>query len=125
MQNQSVSQISAANLPSSVREEDCTLCNLVSLLKQVEMSDEIPMPEIFGEDGRRYLTNGQADELHPLLQQVLSIADALLITSEGHCNYDSHGYLRGFGFQVSPGETDSFGWLTGCIHTKKGIVVYG
>jgi hypothetical protein len=124
MQTQSNSQIRTANLSSRIREEDCTLCNLVGLLKQVEMSDEIPQAEVF-DDGCRYLTNGQADELHNLLQQILSLADSLLITAGGYCNYASHSYLRGFGFNVTPGETSGTGWLTGCIHTKKGIVVYG
>ena len=29
------------------------------------------------------------------------------------------------GYDVTAGEKDSYGWLTGCIHTNKGIIVYG
>lgn len=28
-------------------------------------------------------------------------------------------------YYVTPGEVDAFGWLTGCLHTPRGILVYG
>jgi len=48
-----------------------------------------------------------------------------LITSEGQCVWEQHDILKQHGYEVFPGEVDGFGWLTGCIRTKKGILVYG
>jgi hypothetical protein len=66
------------------------------------------------------------EKLPPALsEKIACLADTLLITSEGGISYSALGYLRTEGFPVTPGETDSFGWLSGCIHTTKGIVVFG
>lgn len=54
-----------------------------------------------------------------------SLADELLITDQGHCNWKNIKRLKAAGFDVFAGDKDSFGWLTGCIKTKKGIIVYG
>ena len=72
-----------------------------------------------------YLTDGAYDELHPLVQNVVAMADKELITSTGYCNWAAHQLLKDAGFPVTCGERDSFGWLSGVIHTKKGMVVYG
>ena len=112
------------NRIKSLLSEEPSLPILIELLKQVELSDEIAQGEL-SDDGRRYLTNGVPDELPSMIQRILEIADSVLITPKGECNWRAHDYLRGFGFNVTKGESDSFGWLTGCIHTKKGIVVYG
>jgi hypothetical protein len=29
------------------------------------------------------------------------------------------------GYDVYPGEHDSYGWITGCIKTTRGIIVFG
>ena len=34
-------------------------------------------------------------------------------------NFDNIEILKQYGFNVFPGDKDSFGWLTGCIRTKK------
>ncbi len=52
-------------------------------------------------------------------------ASDLLIDGNGQCRWDAIAELNDNGFFVSAGERDSFGWLTGCIQTKKGIIVYG
>lgn len=72
-----------------------------------------------------YLTNGAYDELHPLVQNVVDLADGELITNQGSCNYRAHDQLKLAGFPVTCGERDSFGWLSGVIHTNKGMIVYG
>lgn len=110
-----------------LQSEESSLPLLVELLKQVEMSDEIAEGDLSSDptDHRRYLTNGAPDKLPPLIQKVVSVADTELITPKGECFWYGHQYLRNFGFNVTKGEGDSFGWLTGCIHTKKGIIVYG
>jgi hypothetical protein len=55
-------------------------------------------------------------------------ASELLIESGGYPNYESMEQLKKLSdgrYFVTPGETDSFGWLTGCLHTPAGIIVYG
>lgn len=65
------------------------------------------------------------EDRHPLVKEISSMATSLLIDNEGRCNWDAHEELKAAGFRVTAGETDSFGWLTGVIHTPKGKIVYG
>ena len=62
------------------------------------------------------------EELHI---KILSFCDDLLITESGSPNYQNIDLLRKHGYIVTPGETDSFGWLTGCLKTSIGTVVFG
>jgi hypothetical protein len=54
-----------------------------------------------------------------------TLACKCLITGEGRCNWNNIHEVIKNGFDVHAGEKDSFGWLTGCIETKKGTLVYG
>jgi len=72
-----------------------------------------------------YLSNGYYHDLHPLVQKVVDLADEELITKKGDCNSTAHNLLKRAGFNVTCGERDSFGWLSGVIHTTKGMIVYG
>jgi len=72
-----------------------------------------------------YLTNGYYDDFHPLVQKVVDLADGELITEQGCCNWAAHRQLKLAGFTITCGERDSFGWLSGVIHTTKGMIVYG
>ena len=64
-------------------------------------------------------------EVHPKVREIIDLADEVLITNKGQCEWANHHLLKKAGYPVLAGETDSFGWLTGCIHTKKGVIVYG
>ena len=92
---------------------------LIAALQAIE-SD----PTLTG-TGHDYLTDGSYDELHPLVQNVVAMADKELITNTGSCNWAAHQLLKDAGFPVTCGERDSFGWLSGVIHTTKGMIVYG
>jgi len=69
----------------------------------------------------------QEDNYDKILQNSLAagFATDALIDENGHCIWDNHDILAEHGFSVFPGERDRFGWLIGCIQTKKGIIVYG
>ena len=69
----------------------------------------------------------QEDNYDKILQNSLAegLATDALIDERGHCLWENHEILKEAGFSVFPGERDRFGWLTGCIQTKKGIIVYG
>jgi hypothetical protein len=54
-----------------------------------------------------------------------AILNALLVP-EGKPDWRNIERLKAFGFQVSPGEEDSFGWLTGVLHlTQDKKIVFG
>ena len=71
--------------------------------------------------------SSQDDDYDKILNNSLAegLATDALIDSDGHCIWDNHEILGEAGFAVFPGERVRFGWLTGCIQTKKGIIVYG
>jgi len=86
---------------------------LIELLHAIENSVEIV--------SKHYLT----DDPHPLVEEASGKASEELITNEGRCNWTNINALKKSGYDVFAGEQDSFGWLTGCISTTKGVVVYG
>lgn len=63
---------------------------------------------------------------HPLIDEIQFIADRFLITDKGEPEFDEMDRLyKEHGYFVFPGERDRFGWVTACIQTKKGIIVFG
>ncbi len=62
---------------------------------------------------------GRDKEAAHLYAGCLRLANEVLITSEGRPNYESFAILRKQGLEVSPGEVDSFGWLSGIITSSK------
>lgn len=96
------------------------LSNLVKALKELEsIPENIRCP-----DGYDEYVDMQKIPVE-LAERIDILADTLLITSTGNVRYSAIDYLRSRSFPVTPGETDSFGWLSGRIHTTKGIVVFG
>jgi hypothetical protein len=92
---------------------------LIQSLKAIEAAQ-------LEEDDDSILNN--LEESHPLkelINMAIGQADELLVTDQGQCNWDNHEVLKKSGFPVFPGERDRFGWLTGCIQTTKGILVFG
>ena len=93
------------------------LTNLISLLKQLELDDSI--------QAKNWLSDGVSGERHPLIEEIEGLANELLITNKGSCNWEAIKTLTNAGYPVSRGEADSFGWLSGKIKTNKGFIVYG
>lgn len=58
-------------------------------------------------------------------EKVQELAYTYLICNSGRPNYDNISELMKHGIVVEPGETDSFGWLSGMIPTKKGYIIFG
>lgn len=85
---------------------DCTLDELINALCKLEQSTD-------KEDTKR------------LISQIQEHACDDLIFHNGVCNYPAIQRVMAAGFNVFPGEADRFGWLTGCIETNKGIIVFG
>ena len=60
---------------------------------------------------------------NPLINAVIYLADDHLT-----CEIDGKQgiqEIKNAGFLVFPGEQDRFGWLTGCIQMKRGIIMFG
>jgi hypothetical protein len=91
---------------------------LTGLLRIIDNSDLQDDPDIL-------LNNITLEEYHDIIHLIIKYADRILITSQEQCAWDMHDELRENGFHVFPGERDSFGWLSGCIQTKKGYILYG
>lgn len=90
---------------------------LIESLKAIESDESIQKSE--------FLTDGDPENLNQLVQNAVGLACENLIDNSGHCNWKNIKELDKNGFNVSAGEQDSFGWLTGVIHTAKGKIVYG
>ena len=94
---------------------ECTMQRLVECLKSVETSS-------LADDSDRRLDPVD----HPLIDEIRFIADRFLITDKGEPEFDEMDRLfKEHGYLVYPGERDRFGWVTACIQTKKGIIVFG
>jgi hypothetical protein len=85
---------------------------LIDLIAQVEKDDSIP------ECGFILFE-------HPIIHEIKSIADTLLITDRGGCNWANIEILIDNSIEVFPVELDRFGWILGGIRTTKGIITYG
>lgn len=96
---------------------------LIEVLREIESSKEITKvipDEIMGEDG-----SYSPSDLPELVQEAEYLANHVLFDKVGQCAWGNHRKLKTAGFNVTAGESDSFGWVTGVIHTTKGRIVYG
>ena len=71
------------------------------------------------------LNSLKSEEYQDIIHLIEKYANRVLIDDEGKCDWDMHKVLRENGFDVYPGERDRFGWLTGCIQTRKGYILFG
>lgn len=63
---------------------------------------------------------------HPFVDEISHIATNLLITDKGYPDFDAADRLyKDHGYFIYAGERDQFGWLTACLETKKGFIVFG
>ena len=78
---------------------------IIYLLKKIDEDDSINLKE-----------------KHVLIDAVIYLADEYLT---GDDNFKNIITVRESGFHVFAGEQDRFGWLTGCIQLKRGIIMFG
>lgn len=83
---------------------------IVELLKEIDIDESVTV----NEEG--YFDN------HPLIVAVQYLASSYLTDGD---IYEHTMRLSSYGYSMYPGEKDSFGWLTGCIKTKRGVIVFG
>ena len=61
----------------------------------------------------------------PAVMEIQAIAEDVLITEDGTCNWKNIQILRDMDIHVFPVEWDTGGWIVGGLMTKKGIITYG
>lgn len=86
---------------------------LIEALRNLEASECPQADEYLSEDD------------HPLIHEIGRMAEFLLVTDTGKCNWANISTLEEEGYHVFAVEQDGFGWLIGGICTKKGIITYG
>jgi hypothetical protein len=95
--------------------------SLLYVLNAIETSD-LPSPN---ESVYLHTVVNDHPQYKDLIDKALTYADEALILDNGQCNWESITYLKEEGYTVVAGEQDRWGWLTGCIQTTKGRLVYG
>lgn len=96
---------------------------LINALREIEQAKDLINRSQY--EGVWWLTNGTEDDLDPRVAKAVSLANGCLITNGGSADFRAIAILKGNGFSVTKGDGDSFGWLTGVIHTAQGRIVYG
>jgi hypothetical protein len=86
---------------------------LIQLLREIEANSALP------DDYEATLYDDSVSEIQ-------SLATELFISKEGTPLFDEMDRLQKMsGFYIYPGERDGFGWLSACLQTKKGVIVFG
>jgi hypothetical protein len=83
---------------------------MIILIKAIDADTSVPL------QGQYFVGE------HPLVSAVSYLANRYLIDDE---SYEHMENMKKNGYDVYPGEHDSYGWLTGCIKTERGIIVFG
>ena len=96
---------------------------LIQALREVEAATDLVNRSMYNDVW--WLTDGSEDDLDPRVARAAELACGYLIDSKGNADFRAIATLKANGFNVTKGEGDSFGWLTGVIHTKQGRIVYG
>lgn len=85
---------------------------LYNLILTIENDDSIEYSEYLSQDIE-------------IVNMISHLADDLLITHDGLCDWLNILWLEEHGIIVFPIERDGFSWLVGGIPTRKGIIAYG
>lgn len=91
---------------------------LVTCLQELENSDLPDVPQ--HEDVYLYRCDNE------LVREIQDLATTLFVSDDGNPMFEEIDKLwQTYGYFIFPGERDRFGWLTACIQTRKGIIVFG
>ena len=75
---------------------------------------------------KEYTSKKDGPEADALEYDICNLAEKVLITDNGHCNWKNIDILKDEGFDVYPMESDSWGWLLACIELPCGrTITYG
>lgn len=77
---------------------------------------------VINDDETILIEDGVYTSTHPLVNAVLYLAENELTGPDGHKNIHE---LKKAGWNIFPGDNDRFGWLTGCIELRLGLIVFG
>ena len=83
---------------------------IITLINAIDKDESVPLR------GQYFIGD------HPLVSAVIYLSNKYLV-GDGH--YEHMQNMIKNGYDVYPGEHDSYGWITGCIKTTRGIIVFG
>lgn len=98
-----------------------TTDDLIILLRAIEAASDIESLE----EEDTILNWGYIEDRHQLIQDAAWLANELLLKEDGQRDVENESKIRIEGFYISCLEKDDFGWLSGGVHTSKGIIAYG
>lgn len=87
---------------------------IINLLEEIDFDTTI-IPSI----------NNYFNRTDTLVDSVIYLADKYLIDDNGQPVMININKIIDAGYDIFPGETDRFGWLSACIELKRGIIVFG
>lgn len=90
-----------------------------------DLNDGETLDDLYSGEVSHYCAKVNEEDLFINSDELESWAGQFLISEHGGVRIDNIATMRKNGFRVRPGEADSYGWLTGIIKTKKGILVFG
>ena len=99
-----------------------TADDLIILLRAIEAASDI---ESLEEDEDTVINWGYIEDRHQLIQDAVWLTNELLVKPDGQRDVENESKIREAGFYIICLEKDGFGWLTGGVHTSKGIIAYG
>lgn len=85
----------------------------------------ISLLKIIEEDTTIEIKDGYYPNTHPLVRAVIYLSDQILIGDDGHPDRYNIDQVAYGGYSIYPGEMDRYGWLSGCIELKNGIIIFG
>ena len=89
---------------------------LLKLLNYIENNEEI--------EPIRYLSSIDNQDIKDIVITIQYLAAMYLLKSNSLPNRDNIKRLEQNGFKVTPGDTDLDKWLSACIKTSKGVIVF-
>lgn len=94
-----------------------TMESLVAVLRMIEASEDIVAPDDL---------DTLISEEHRLVRHAQNLATTYLVTDIGTPNFVAMDELFAkYGYFVFPGERGTLGWVSACLQTKKGIIMFG
>ena len=76
-------------------------------------------------DHDTYIDDAKSDDgVACVVSNIEYLARQVLVRDSEACNWANISILRRYGFDVKPVKVDTDGWVTGGIHTKRGIITY-
>ena len=90
----------------------------------IDQLEKIDPNDVYEYEGVTYIKEGERSNIAEQIACLLFISDSGNVNMLNVAMFNNK--YREKGYHIYPGETDSFGWLTGCIQTPdERVLVFG